>query len=153
MRTHSKLPLLLAMLVLGTATFTLQRASASDGGTVVVTQAPRAPVVVFRSPSLWQTLPGTRVAMVRAGERPSYDLFRYGSRYYLYNADHWYSSPKQDGRYVMISDQRVPIAISRVPTQQWRSYPKGWMNPKNPHFNGRHDNGKKPQGKPGGKGN
>ncbi len=142
MKSRSTTQLLITVLVLSAAAFTAQGAQAS-GDVVVITRAPMAPVVVFRSPSMWETVPGTRVMWVRDADRPAYDMFRYGSRYYIYNDGYWYSSRQQNGRYMVIDDRRVPLAIARVPDHQWRSYPKGWMNPKNPHYSGRHDNGMK----------
>ncbi|MEO5987364.1 MAG: hypothetical protein ABIU54_05495 [Candidatus Eisenbacteria bacterium] len=138
MNARSSTRLLFTSLMLGAAAFTAGPASASD----VVIRTPAAPVVVVRDASMWETIPGTRVAWVRDADRPAYDLFRYGTRYYVYNDGNWYTSRTQDGRYVVINDRRVPLAIARVPDTQWRNYPPGWKNPKNPHYNGRHDNGR-----------
>lgn len=130
----------LITILLLTATGSAEPASATE--VRVVSRAPAAPIVVYRRASLWETIPGTRVAWVRDADRPAYDLFRYGSRYYIYNDGYWYSSRRQNGRYVVIDDRRVPIAIAGVPDHHWRTYPQGWKNPKHPHYYGKHDKGK-----------
>ena len=99
----------------------------------------------------WESVPGTKVYWVRADERPAFDLFRFGTRFYLFDQGQWYRSNRHDRDYVVIQERYVPLTISRVPSQHWRSYPKGWMNPKNPHYNGRHDNGRDKAKSKGGK--
>ena len=90
---------------------------------------------------MWETISGTRVSWVREQDRPNYDLFRYGSRYYIYNEGYWYRSDRLNQRFTVVDERYVPMAFSTVPNNRWRSYPPGWMNPKNPHYSGRHDNG------------
>ena len=130
MKVPSTTRFLLTVLVLGAATVAAGSAFA----------APAAPVVIFRTAPRWDVIPGTLVARVRDNERPDYDLFRYGSRYYAYDNGYWYRSARLDRPFVVINERSVPIAIAAVPHDQWRSYPPGWMNPKNPHYSARHDN-------------
>ena len=112
---------------------------------------PLPPRILFKNAPHWQAVPGTKVYWVRADERPAFDLFRFGTRFYLFDQGQWYRSNREDRDYVVIQERYVPLAISRVPSQHWRSYPKGWMNPKNPHYNGRHDNGRDKAKSKGGK--
>jgi len=117
-------------------------AATGIGDILAVKQASSPPRILFKSAPHWEAVPGTRVYWVRADERPAYDLFRLGSLFYLFDQGHWYRSSRQDRGYVVIDDRYVPMAISGVPSHHWRSYPKGWLNPKNPHYSGRHDNGR-----------
>ncbi|MEO5618785.1 MAG: hypothetical protein ABIS67_13540 [Candidatus Eisenbacteria bacterium] len=103
-------------------------------------RVPAAPTVAFSITPRWEVIPGTRVSWVRQQERPNYDLFRYGSRYYIYNDGYWYRSDRLNRRFTVIDERYIPIAFADVPTRHWRSYPPGWKNPKNPHYSGRHDN-------------
>lgn len=100
-----------------------------------------APQVTFSTSPVWETIPGTNVSWVREQQRPNYDLFRYGSKYYIYNDGYWYRSSRLNQRFALIDERYVPVAFSGVPSDHWRSYPVGWTNPKNPHYSGRHDNG------------
>ena len=95
--------------------------------------------VRFGSTPHWTGVSGTRVEVVPMGERPEYDVFRYGGTYYVYNSDHWYTSTRQDGQFTMISDQDVPTEFSRVPRQEWRHYPSTWDGRDN-NGQGRYDN-------------
>jgi len=143
MKAHSMTPVLLTALLIGaTALVTVPAPPAAAADIRVVSRAPAPPAVTFRLSPAWQTIPGTTVAVVRAQDRPDYDLFRYGSRYFLYKDGYWYRSSQLNQRYVAIDERYVPMAIAMVPHDHWRSYPPGWMNPRNPHYSGRHDNRK-----------
>jgi len=84
--------------------------------------------VRFGSTPHWVAVPGTDVRYIRQGDRTEYDVFRYGRRYYAYNADNgrWYMSRRERGRYVMIEDRAVPRELRRVPRDSWRNYPTSW---------------------------
>lgn len=82
--------------------------------------------VSFGGTPHWTGVSGTRVEVVPMGERPDYDVFRYGGTYYVYNSNHWYTSPRESGQFTMIADESVPTEFSRVPRQEWRHYPSSW---------------------------
>ena len=82
--------------------------------------------VRFGSSPHWMGVNGTRVEVVPMGERPSYDVFRFGGTYYVYDNDRWYTSPRESGQFTMIDDRDVPAEFSRVPRQEWRHYPAAW---------------------------
>lgn len=126
-------------------------AATSISGVLIGKQAPSPPRILFKSAPHWEAVPGSKVYLVRAEERPAYDLFRLGSLFFLFDQGHWYRSSRQDRGYVVIDERYVPVAISGVPSRHWRSYPKGWLNPKNPHYSGRHDNGRGSSKSKGGK--
>lgn len=153
MNHRKSTPLLLSVLLMG-ATALLALPISASGGTVTMRMsgAPAPPAVVFSATPRWVAIPGTRVERVRESERPSYDLFRYGSRYYVYNDGYWYRSDRLNRGFVAIEERSVPLVFANVSSEQWRSYPPGWSNPKNPHFNGRHDNGNRPAHGKSGKG-
>ncbi len=91
-------------------------------------RAPAPPVIAFRRSPRWVTVPGTRVYVVNRNERPGYDIFRYGSTYYIYDNGWWYRSNRWNGRFVAIDERMVPTAFYDVPRAEWRSYPSGWEN-------------------------
>lgn len=74
----------------------------------------------------WSQVRGTQVRELRQDERPGYDMFRYGGRYYAYNNNQWYSSRHGSGSYGRIDERTVPSEISRVPQDHWREYPSSW---------------------------
>lgn len=137
---NSRMQVLLTVLSLGVISLVAVPVSEAD---LLSKQWPAPPAVTFRTTPRWETIPGTRVARVSQDLRPDYDLFRYGSRYYLYNDGYWYRSDRLNTTFAGIAESRIPMAIANVPNPEWRSYPPGWTNPKNPHFSGRHDNGKR----------
>ena len=143
MKARSTAQFLLLALMLGViALATVPVSAVGSGDSRTWNRVSAAPTVTFSTTPRWEVIPGTRVALVSAAERPNYDLFRYGSTYYIYNDGNWYRSNQLNQTFGVIDESIVPIAISGVPNNQWRSYPPGWMNPKNPHYSGRHDNGK-----------
>jgi hypothetical protein len=75
----------------------------------------------------WTNVRGTRVRMIR-GQRPDYDMFRYGNYYYVYNNDRWFMSRQWRGEFSAVDDRQVPRELARVPRQHWRNYPQSWAN-------------------------
>ena len=142
MRTRST-HFLLPALVLGLMAFAAVPAHAGEVVRVrTVSLAPAAPRITFTTSPHWVTVPGTTVYRVRDDERPSYDMLRYGSRYYVYDQGYWYRSSRWNGPFVTIEERYVPTVFYDVPRTHWRNYPPGWANRKNPHSTGRHDNGR-----------
>jgi len=83
--------------------------------------------VTFGNRPHWTGIGGTRVEMVAVGERPNYDVFRYGSTYYAFDNNQWYSSDRESGDFMGIDERSVPSELSRVPRDQWRDYPASWQ--------------------------
>jgi hypothetical protein len=96
--------------------------------------------VQFNARPHWLSVRGTRVRVLRRGEGPGYDMFRYGSNYYVYNDSSWYMSSRSRGRFAAIDDRLVPREFSRVPREHWRNYPSTWSDrDHNSHSDGRGD--------------
>lgn len=143
MKARPTKQLLLTVLALGATALVTQPVTRAHGDvSLAFNGVPAAPTVTFSSAPSWELIPGTGVAQVLDSQRPSYDLFRYGSRYYVYNNGYWYRASQLNRPFVLTDERYVPMAFASVPVNQWRSYPTGWTNPKNPHYSGRHDNGK-----------
>ena len=87
------------------------------------------PSIEWRSAPRWRLVPGTQVYMARNAGPMNYDMFRVGSTFYIY-ADNgeWYRANRWNGQFVAIDSRNVPMAISRVPEREWRSYPSEWAN-------------------------
>jgi hypothetical protein len=86
----------------------------------------RTPTVSFSTAPHWVAIPNTRVYRVRASERPGFDLFRYESRYYVYQDGNWYQAPTANGTYVEVAIGEIPYAIRMVRPNYWVSYPPSW---------------------------
>jgi hypothetical protein len=144
MRACTTTKLLIAVLALGAAATMMggPTATANAGESRTWNRVPQPPAVTFRRAPIWEVIPGTRVSWIRERDRPNYDLFRSGSSYYLYNDGYWYRSNRLDRRFTVIQERYVPMAFSGIPDNHWRNYPPGWRNPRNPHYSGRHDNGR-----------
>lgn len=93
--------------------------------------------VTFASRPHWNSIRGTQVREIRQGERPDYDMFRYGGSYYAYNNNRWYTSRRATGQFVMIDERAVPTAFTAIPRDHWRNYPSEWQdtsgNPRHRH--------------------
>lgn len=84
--------------------------------------------VTFGSTPRWSGIRGTRVETVPMEDRRNYDVFRYDNSYYAYDSNRWYRSSRESGDFFVIDDQDVPSELSRVPRDQWHSYPSTWHN-------------------------
>lgn len=84
--------------------------------------------VTFGSRPRWSGISGTRVATIPMEDRRDYDVFRYDNAYYAYDSNRWYRSYRESGEFTVIDDRDVPSELSRVPRDQWRSYPAAWRN-------------------------
>ena len=87
--------------------------------------------ITFGSTPRWSNVSGTRVETISMADRDyrdrDYDVFRYGDAYYAYSGDRWYTSRRESGDFTLIDDRNVPSEISRVPKDQWHSYPATWQ--------------------------
>jgi hypothetical protein len=82
--------------------------------------------ISFGTAPHWVAVRGTHVKEIREGERPDYDMFCTGGKYYVYQNDHWYMSRHSKGRFMAVDDRNVPRELSRVPREHWHKYPPGW---------------------------
>ena len=138
MSIHTKRHLLLPLLVLSltlamTAVVHAQdrHYQGSDNNTSATLQ------ITFGSTPHWTGIRGTHVREIRQGERPDYDMFRYGGSYYVYNNDRWYRSRQMRGGFIAMDDRSVPAELRRVPRGHWRKYPSGWSDQNNDPRHGR----------------
>jgi hypothetical protein len=104
--------------------------------------------ISFGSAPHWSRASGTQVDYVSFADNSNHDVFRYGSTYYAYDSNRWYSSPRESGHFTAIEDRSVPTEITNVPRENWRNYPAGWGDKNDNHGNGqKNSNGKGSQGK------
>lgn len=82
--------------------------------------------ITFGDEPRWVAVPNSRVRIIEVRDRPDYDMFRYGNRYYVCRDGYWYMSRHPRGRFVWVDEYRVPVEISRVPRKHWRRYPGHW---------------------------
>ena len=129
-RTHTRpgipvsLPLLALSMTLAMAAPVQARNHHDQGSNA----SPATLQVDFGTTPHWTIIRGTRVEEILVAERPSYDMFRCGGNYYVYDNNQWYSSPRGRGQFILIDDRSVPRALSTVPRQHWRHFPPGWAN-------------------------
>ena len=95
---------------------------ASGGGRS--SNAPPPPRVVFVEEPEIVVVPGTRVYMVSESGF-GYDMFRYGSSWYLYSGGFWYRSSSYRGSFAVIDVRSVPSPIMKVPASRWKHHPHG----------------------------
>jgi hypothetical protein len=84
--------------------------------------------VTFGSTPRWSGISGTRVETIPMADRGDYDVFRYDNTYYAYDNNRWYSSSRESGNFTVIDDRDVPTELSRVPRDQWHTYPATWQD-------------------------
>jgi frataxin-like iron-binding protein CyaY len=132
MKLHGNTAPLLPLLALG---MTLALAAPShaqyrrDSGSTGTTASLR---VRFGTTVHWTSIQGTRVEEIQPGDRPNYDMFRYGGRYYAYDNNRWYMSPQESGDFQLIDDASVPSDFTSIPSDHWRNYPSGWRTRRAP---------------------
>jgi len=89
-----------------------------------ISSAPPPPRVVFVQEPEIVVVPGTRVYVV-SDPAVGYDMFRYGSYWYVSYEGYWYRSSSYGGRYTVISVRSVPQAIVTLPPERWKHHPHG----------------------------
>jgi len=92
------------------------------GFVVGVREAPPPPRVILLARPQVVVVPGTSVYVV---ENPSYDVFRYGSSFYVMSDGYWYRSRSGSGPFVVVDVRSVPRPILRVPGSHWKHHPHG----------------------------
>jgi hypothetical protein len=99
----------------------------------------RSPRVYYRSQPRMVIVPGSEVYYV---EGPGYDMFRYGSWWYINEDGAWYRARSYRGPYYVTSYQGVPRQIIVVPDRYhhhpFRPNDRSWKGGKDDY---RHDNG------------
>lgn len=78
----------------------------------------------------WEWVRGTRVMVIRAEDRPDYDMFRYNNSYYVYHDGSWYRSNHWRGEFRVMNARSVPTVFKQVPREYWVSYPTTWSERK-----------------------
>jgi hypothetical protein len=121
---RSKGHLLLPLLVLS-LTLAMAATVHAQGGASMTLQ------VSFGTTPHWTGVPGTKVREIRQAERPDYDMFRYGGKYYAYSNNRWYTSSRGRGAFTAIDDRAVPSELAKVPRAHWHNYPQGWSDQNN----------------------
>jgi hypothetical protein len=94
------------------------------GFRVDIRSAPPPPRVVVVDEPAVAVVPGTQVYVV---EDPSvsYDMFRYGSSWYICSGGYWYQSSSYRGSYDVVDVRYVPEEILTVPREHWKHHPHG----------------------------
>lgn len=93
---------------------------------VRIGSAPPPPVVVFESRPRFAYVPAQHVYVIDDDDF-GYDMFRYGSYYYVYNDGWWYRARGYRGPFVAVQTRLVPRAIFAVSDRhyKWRDHPHG----------------------------
>jgi hypothetical protein len=116
--------LLGSMMAAGLAVPALAFAGTSVGVSVRIGDAPPPPVVVIREEPRVMLVPNTTVYVVDDRYDMSYDMFRYGVFWYVYNDGYWYRGRSHRGPFRVVEARYVPRAIISVPSRHWR-HPHG----------------------------
>jgi hypothetical protein len=121
---------LIAVFALASMAFAVPTFARSNVGfSIFISNAPPAPVVVYREEPRFAYVPESRVYVVDEDD-VDYDYFRYGAFFYIYDNGYWYRSHGYRGPFVAIRADYVPRAIFSVSDHEyhWRHHP-GWMPP------------------------
>jgi hypothetical protein len=94
------------------------------GFEVGVTDAPPPPHFAFHARPRLVVVPGMSVYVVE--DAPSeYDMFYYGSHWYVCYEGYWYRSRHYDAGYRLVDVRSVPRRVVSVPAKHWRHHPHG----------------------------
>jgi len=77
------------------------------------------PAITFQSPPTVAIIPGTQVSYLRNSD---YDMYRYGSDWYMNYNGTWYRGSAYSGPYVSVEASTVPQPITTVPSQYRRHW-------------------------------
>jgi hypothetical protein len=89
------------------------------GFNVGTSNAPPPPRVAYTSQPKMHKMPGSRVSVL-SEQDPGYDMFHYGSSYYVSDGDHWYRGQSYKGPYASVDARKVPRQVYNVPAEHWR---------------------------------
>ena len=117
--------LCLALVTLMSASWATTGASSTYFGfTVGVSNAPPPPRVVLVERPTTVVAPGTSVYVV-SDPAVEFDMFRYGSYWYVSYSGYWYRSKSYGGRYTVIDVRSVPRSVVTLPAKHWKHHPLG----------------------------
>ena len=94
---------------------------------------PAPPAVVFPSEPQVVAVPDTHVYYVPGA--PDYDMYRYGSYWYVNRDGYWYRARRYNGPFTYVEYGHVPYQIVRLP----REYHHHPLRPHHPHGHHRDD--------------
>lgn len=89
-----------------------------------VGDAPPPPRVVLVEEPAVAIAPGTSVYVVISPSVP-YDMFRYGSVWYVYHGGYWYQASSHRGPFAVVDVRYVPRAVVTLPPRHWKHHPHG----------------------------
>ena len=88
------------------------------GFNIGISNAPPPPPVRFYQPPPVVLVPNTSVYVV---DNPwGYDMFRYGSFFYVADNGYWYRARSYRGPFIAVDARYVPRPIYNVPSRHWR---------------------------------
>ena len=92
------------------------------GFTTGIEGAPPPPPAVVVQPAAVSVSGGVYVV-----SEPSvrYDMFRYGSSWYVYSGGYWYRAPSYRGPFAVVDVRYVPRQVMEVPRRHWKHHPHG----------------------------
>ena len=98
--------------------------SARYYGVSVDRDAPPPPRLAFYERPSYIAAFGGGVYVVDAGSY-DYDMFQYGSHWYVYTGSYWYRASDYNGPYADIRYESVPDRVLNVPDHHWkRGHPR-----------------------------
>lgn len=92
------------------------------GFTTGVEGAPPPPPAVVVEPAVVSVSGGVYVVTEPAVR---YDMFRYGSTWYLYSGGYWYRAASYRGPFAVVDVRYVPRPVLTVPSGHWKNHPQG----------------------------
>lgn len=113
---------LLMLLAVSCAPYDSVGSSTYFGFSIGISNAPPPPQVVFATRPSMVIVPGTSVYAV---ENSDYDVFQYGSTFYLSSGGYWYQARSYEGPFEVCDVRRVPRAVLTVPGERWKHHPHG----------------------------
>ncbi len=88
-----------------------------------IENAPPPPQVQYRKRPKMQRESGLNVT--RLNDDPGYDMFQYGSWYYINSSGYWYRSKSYRGPFRVVDVKEVPVQVFNVPPEKWHHHPLG----------------------------
>jgi hypothetical protein len=114
--------LLVMSLLAGVVSFGSAPANAAVSADINLHIGRRAPAVYFRRAPSTYLIPNSRVYYVQGTD---YDMFRFGSMWYINDGGYWYTSRSFRGPFVECDFVSVPRVILQVPGRYHRQA-RGW---------------------------
>jgi hypothetical protein len=92
------------------------------GFQIGVANAPPPPRVAYAVPPRMKR--DSRSGVMFLGQDPGYDMFRFGSSYYISNDGYWYRSDSYKGPFRAFDVRQVPHEVLDVPAERWHHRPQ-----------------------------